>query len=1177
MSAPWEKYQDQNGPWSKYQETESDAGYETANITDITPKQQAALDEAEKNSRPTVWEALNKPLMNLTVNGLMPPGAGAVQDLILNKIASKGGKTGKAAEIVLGAKSGAGDLISGATSPLGIATIPLSVAKLPTAITKVAMVGLAVPMAFGVPESARQSGEATVSGTSEDATRKLFGLGANVMFPALMAGGVAKTTPEPPIRVLPPGGSKPPMLPELQQRAVDAGLVQSAKALDPVATPSAVEPPAVLVRPPIVTEPSTIAVEELKAPEVDPVWKKNTYRYLNSGDQSAFLSEQEFSVPVKKIEQGDSVVADESLIEKYSKGEKLPPIIVENIEGQLTVVDGNHRIDAAKKAGLKEINVKQVNYPSDAHSVSQLSQPEVVAEVSTPPPLPTIDGTTGKTSIKNAQVDLERSQRGLEPMMAPLRKGWEEVWDETMKKIDSDPTVQDRLIEELKGKTRSLSTSENFMLLHRRVELRNEFDKAARETSRLVDEGLYKTESELQTQYWSDRLSELEDVTKKSGTEQGRGLAARKAMMNEDYTLASLETQKRASNGFRQLTSEERAGLKKVADEYRQKSESLERRIAELETKPPYIHPSILNTAEKIVLRLEQRAETASARLRERLNRMNVGLDPAVLLDMAEIGAAKIARASLTFAEWSAAMLKDFGPKVEPFLARAYEASKKLVDNDYSQIKGPQAEKVRDVLKSYKARTQKRIEELQGKLESGDFTKKTRQPVDISKDNEAMRLKSELEQIKEQWSKELYLDQQKNRPTDKKILDGIQKTRGAFVNIVSSFDFSAYRQVLPTLLSSVTRLVTNPVTAPGMLYRPFKKMFQAFADEQKSRIMEQQIKNRPNAVNGVDKVTDIEYTDLSSQKFTKHEENAHSILDEWAQLPLRTGNAIKSTATFIPKVLSRGIRMSNRAFATLTNATKAELLDELLRVNFKDRAPTDLQLKVIGNLVNVATGRGKLSPVTARVTAEVLWAPKLLASRVQALTGQPLWTGKWAGSGKARMIVAKEYARAIMGGYLLYQVSKLFDDRKETSPTSSDFGKITRGETRVDLWGGLQQVTVLAARTISATTTSLKGETKSIGSDKKYGEKSIWYVWSDFVRSKLRPDVGAFVDVSTRSDFIGQPTTAGSVAESLLVPLSIRDIGQIMKEHGFTEAMILEALSQFGAGVSHYESREKQK
>lgn len=462
----------------------------------------------------------------------------------------------------------------------------------------------------------------------------------------------------------------------------------------------------------------------------------------------------------------------------------------------------------------------------------------------------------------------------------------------------------------------------------------------------------------------------------------------------------------------------------------------------------------------------------------------------------------------------------------------------------------------------------KQMTELETRIKAGDFTRRTK-PEPKAKSDELIAEELKLQSLQQDFNKGLHEAELKNRTTGKKIWDAIQRTRGAIVNIKSSFDFSAPRQALVAILANTTRLATNPISGARLIGSPIAKMFKAWSNEQRARAINHRLQDRPNAKSGADKIAGLEFTDLETLKFTKHEENAHSVLDEWAALPFRTGNAAKSIVTAIPKAGAKAVRMSNRAFVTFLNVTRAELFDEMLRVNFKDRAPTKAELQVIGNMVNIATGRGKMNPMASRLGSEVLWAPKLLASRVQFLTGQPLWTGKMAGTRRARAIVAKEYARVIVGGFLLAQVARLFDEKKEEEPTSSDFGKIVRGNTRIDPWGGFQQVTTFSARAVTGKTKPLEGKER---------KNDLGNLVMSFARNKLRPDLGALwnaYDVQMHRTKPGRPTSLKETATDAITPLPMNDIVGIMKAHGFTEGMIVEALGQFGAGVQRYDEEDK--
>jgi hypothetical protein len=343
-------------------------------------------------------------------------------------------------------------------------------------------------------------------------------------------------------------------------------------------------------------------------------------------------------------------------------------------------------------------------------------------------------------------------------------------------------------------------------------------------------------------------------------------------------------------------------------------------------------------------------------------------------------------------------------------------------------------------------------------------------------------------------------------------------------------------------------------------------MFSATWSDQRAFAEQKRLDARFNRRSGAD--SKVDYTGLDSHSFTPGEENARSIFDEWAQLPFRTGSIWKSGLTALPKLGSRGVRASNRAFITFLNVTRAALFDELVSANFKDRPPTQVELDVISNYVNIATGRGKMPPDVAHAASWVFWAPKLFTSRAQLLIGQPLWGGgARAGSGRARKIIALEYARLLASGALLALVSGLFDDKKEEDPKSSDYGKIVRGNVRIDLWGGFQQLIVLASRFRAQETKTAKGRVQ---------KANLAEVFWRFLRTKLRPDAGVAFDFFTRQDLMGEKFSYAEAAKDLIIPLPWTDILAILKDRGFSETVAIQMLNQFGAGVS-VQDRERRR
>lgn len=172
-------------------------------------------------------------------------------------------------------------------------------------------------------------------------------------------------------------------------------------------------------------------------------------------------------------------------------------------------------------------------------------------------------GQKNQTSLRNAVVDRERSERGLPPAMEVASRDFGTVWETAMERIDADPNFTDWLLVSLKEKPRAVTDIENATLLHRQIELQNEYTKAMRDLAQATDDArLEDVELEsVRVAGLSDRLLNLYEVGKAAGTETARGLNARKMLAFEDFSLAKMELEKRAAKGGEKLTDAERAGV----------------------------------------------------------------------------------------------------------------------------------------------------------------------------------------------------------------------------------------------------------------------------------------------------------------------------------------------------------------------------------------------------------------------------------------------------------------------------------------------------------------------------------------------------------------------------------------------------------------------------------------
>lgn len=323
-------------------------------------------------------------------------------------------------------------------------------------------------------------------------------------------------------------------------------------------------------------------------------------------------------------------------------------------------------------------------------------------------------GAGTPTSIKNATVDAERAKRGLPPAMEAGRRTWGEVWDRAMAVIDQDPTAQSTLIAQLKAKPRALTDIEDALLLHRQVDLQNQYGRLTRELAAAYDDaqafpGRLEAVERLKVlvQETSNQLFELYEVGKAAGTETGRGLAARKMLADEHFELAQMETDLRAAKEGAALTDAERAKLTEAHDTIKRLQTELdaataraeearaERRAAEAtedlkqaaKADPEY-NPVVIKLAERIVETLERRGKAAEERLKAKFARTSAGVDPTILADVIEIGAGRIARKALPFAEWADGMLKEFGDAVKDYLEPAWAKIGERMDRVATDIAG---------------------------------------------------------------------------------------------------------------------------------------------------------------------------------------------------------------------------------------------------------------------------------------------------------------------------------------------------------------------------------------------------------------------------------------------------------------------------------------------------------
>jgi hypothetical protein len=363
-------------------------------------------------------------------------------------------------------------------------------------------------------------------------------------------------------------------------------------------------------------------------------------------------------------------------------------------------------------------------------------------------------GQGSPTAMKYRLLDQERQKRGLPPLAKPDSVSDQATLDRATAEIDKNPSLPDQLVAELNKKPRPISDWERAVLLLHKIDLRDQYEKSAREASQAYEDSKEfplraddMRAANLRTAALSDQLNELEQASKKSGTEQGRGLRALQIMVNEDHTLAALETRLRASKGGAPLTDEERAGLQKTADDYKKANDALTKHLADTreansklqaqraldeayrQQNPP-VEPHVKIIADRISKYFGDRADAALKRLSGKTFSYE-----AALPDLVDLGVSTILKGAADFTSWSAEMVGKTNASLTPHLKDLWEKTNKALDD---HIRG---EKGNDVTKQ---KVRKAVREQTSQERTASISKKIGERINAGEKDEITGLVQKL-------------------------------------------------------------------------------------------------------------------------------------------------------------------------------------------------------------------------------------------------------------------------------------------------------------------------------------------------------------------------------------------------------------------------------------------------
>jgi hypothetical protein len=262
------------------------------------------------------------------------------------------------------------------------------------------------------------------------------------------------------------------------------------------------------------------------------------------------------------------------------------------------------------------------------------------------------------------------------------------------------------------------------------------------------------------------------------------------------------------------------------------------------------------------------------------------------------------------------------------------------------------------------------------------------------------------------------------------------------------------------------------------------------------------------------------------------------------------------------------IRASNRSMVTTLNLLRAAAFDEFVQ---KYPNATQEELEAWANWVNVASGRGDLGKFTqaANVLSLGIFAPRFAVSRIQT----PYMIIKHWQQPRVRKEIAKNYAALGAVGMVALSLAALAGAEVGDDPREPDFGKIKIGNTRFDIWAGLQQPARVVVR-IGIGLTDKFGITGQNLSERQKDIDPLDFI-GRFAAYKLAPSVTLPRELYTGKTIVGEDVTPIETLAKAITPLVVDDIYDAYKQGDIGVTAAAGVATFLGVGVATY-GKEKE-
>jgi tetratricopeptide (TPR) repeat protein len=213
------------------------------------------------------------------------------------------------------------------------------------------------------------------------------------------------------------------------------------------------------------------------------------------------------------------------------------------------------------------------------------------------------------------------------------------------------------------------------------------------------------------------------------------------------------------------------------------------------------------------------------------------------------------------------------------------------------------------------------------------------------------------------------------------------------------------------------------------------------------------------------------------------------------------------------------VRASERAAVVGMNKLRTGIWDHVVN-QWEGMNYPESEYKRLARIINMSTGRGNITNKTIQGALPILnaafFSPRYVASRFEMI-GSGVYSLVDVATGKARpssKIMASQMVNFVIAGGIAMAMAIALGATVEKDPHSSDFGKIKLGRTRIDVWGGFQQIVRTAVQLST-------GKGKAVSSGEMFTKNRL-ETFGRFVQSKLAPTPGLFIELASKKTFLGE-------------------------------------------------------